>query len=99
MAMWRPSSGRSAHRPLLMAWASSSTSLSSSGFRSARSRKSRPCNGLDFTGALMIADDQLKTRFYQLSGYDRRDGQVAQRVELRQSSSELGVVSKSQDQI
>src|SRR3981189_492633 len=82
-----------------MAWASSSTSLNSSGSRSAKSRKSRPCNGLSFTGALMIAEDRLKTRFYKLSGHDRRDRRVAHRVELRQSSSEVGVVSKSQDQV
>src|SRR5216684_1292450 len=42
MAMCRPVSGRSAQRPALMAWASSSTERSSAGSKSAISRKSLP---------------------------------------------------------
>src|ERR1700681_4274646 len=102
MAMCRPVSGLPDQRRALIACARSSTYRSSLASRSAMSRKSRPFRAS--TGAIMIAGGLaarlgLKARFDQLTGDDRRDGQVACGVELRQPGAKPGIVPQPEDQV
>src|ERR1700686_904303 len=97
MAMCLPWSGFCDQRPALISRARSSTRRSSSALRSATSKKSRPAKA--FTEAIMIAGAPLEARFDQLTGYDRRDGQVAHRVELREAGPQPGVVPQPDHEI
>src|SRR5258707_247537 len=95
--MCMPSSGRADQRPALIAWASSIRRRRSARSRSAMSMKSWPCR--PFTEAIMIADGPLEARFDQVAGDDRRDGQVAHRVKLREAGAQPGVIAQPDHEI
>src|SRR5260370_41442225 len=91
-------SGRSVQRPALMAWASANTEPNSAGSRSAISRKSLPrrlttCTDHD------APIDRLEAGLDQLPRDDRRDREVAGRIELRQPRAQPGVVSQPKDEV
>src|SRR5260370_7203201 len=47
----------------------------------------------------MTAGAPLESRFDQLTGHDRRDGQVAYRVELREAGPQPGIVAQPDHEI
>src|SRR6266581_6503568 len=97
MAMCLPWSGRSCQRPDLISRARSSKRRRSPGSRSATSMKSRPLN--EITRRIMISQTLLEAGFDQLPGHDRRDRQVADRIELGQPHAEPGLVAEADDQV
>src|SRR5450759_4058702 len=98
MAMCLPASGLFDQRPALIARARSISLRSSMGSRSAMSMKSRPAMAF-FTEAIMTAGQLLKQGFGQPTGHDRRGGQVAHRVELREAVPQPGVVAEADHEI
>src|SRR5260370_42356491 len=69
----------------------------SSAVRSRSSRNARPESA--FTEAIMTAGAPLESRFDQLTGHGRRDGQVAYRVELREAGPQPGIVAQPDHEI